>query len=252
MYMMYVDESGDPGMTGSPTRYFALSALVVHELRWRDALDHLAAFRSRMRTSFGLKLREEIHAAQFINKPGDLARIARTDRLAILRHLTDEIAAFDGFSVINVLVDKTRYELDQDILTIAWRALIQRFENTAGHRNFYGPSNADERGMIFPDGMPMAKITQLLRRMRRYNPVPSRFGPYRDLPLRRVIEDPVYRDSRHSSFIQAADLTAFLLYQYQEPNKFMRKSGAKNLLLRLQPVLCLAAAPGDPNGIVRL
>lgn len=31
MYFMYVDESGDPGMLVSPTRYFVLSGLVVHE-----------------------------------------------------------------------------------------------------------------------------------------------------------------------------------------------------------------------------
>jgi len=34
---MYVDESGDSGLPsdGSPTRYFCLSGLVVHELRWQ-------------------------------------------------------------------------------------------------------------------------------------------------------------------------------------------------------------------------
>jgi hypothetical protein len=45
MYMMYVDESGDPGMTGSPTRYFVLSGVVVHELGWRDYLEQLLDFR---------------------------------------------------------------------------------------------------------------------------------------------------------------------------------------------------------------
>jgi hypothetical protein len=30
MYFMYVDESGDPGLVGSPTRYFTLSGLVIH------------------------------------------------------------------------------------------------------------------------------------------------------------------------------------------------------------------------------
>ena len=29
---MYVDESGDVGLVGSPTRYFVLVGLVVHEL----------------------------------------------------------------------------------------------------------------------------------------------------------------------------------------------------------------------------
>ncbi len=45
MYLMYVDESGDIGLTGSPTRYFVLTGLVLHELRWRQTLDELIAFR---------------------------------------------------------------------------------------------------------------------------------------------------------------------------------------------------------------
>lgn len=33
MYLMYVDESGDSGLLGSPTRYFVVSGIVLHELR---------------------------------------------------------------------------------------------------------------------------------------------------------------------------------------------------------------------------
>jgi hypothetical protein len=86
MYFMYVDESGDPGMGNSPTQFFALSGLVLHELTWRTTLDRLVAFRRRMLEKFGLKLREEIHSAHFITKPGQLSRIKRNDRLSILRH----------------------------------------------------------------------------------------------------------------------------------------------------------------------
>jgi len=33
LYLLYVDESGDTGLTGSQSRYFILSGFVVHELR---------------------------------------------------------------------------------------------------------------------------------------------------------------------------------------------------------------------------
>ncbi|SDF02686.1 DUF3800 domain-containing protein [Sporolituus thermophilus] len=32
MYFLYVDESGDTGIVDSPTRYYVLAGLVVHEL----------------------------------------------------------------------------------------------------------------------------------------------------------------------------------------------------------------------------
>jgi hypothetical protein len=53
---MYVDESGDTGLrrSGSPTRYFALSGIVVHESRWRDFLEALIAFGKVLRNVYGL------------------------------------------------------------------------------------------------------------------------------------------------------------------------------------------------------
>lgn len=257
MYLMYVDESGDPGMTGSPTRYFALSGVVLHELAWRQILDKLITFRRGLRLRFGLKLVEEIHAAHFINSPGALVRIKRQDRLAILRHFADEIAAMPELNVISVVVDKHGKPATYRVFDAAWRALMQRFENTLVHRNFNGPANADDRGMVLPDPTDQKRLTRIVRTMHRYNPVPNQpqFGVgYRNLPIVRLIEDPSFRDSSDSYFIQVADLCAFLLYQSFAPNAYMRKKGGHNYFARLDPILCKVAAPRDParRGIVRL
>lgn len=250
---MYVDESGDVGMRRSPTDIFVLSGLVVHELRWRDYLQRLVAFRRRMRTAFGLKLREEVHASAMVNKPGPLARIKRNDRLAIMRMLADELASMQDCSVINVVIDKRGKPPGYDPFEHAWRALIQRFENTISRRNFPGPVNADERGMILPDRTDDKKLTQLVRRMRYFNPVPSRFLTVsRNLTLHLVIEDPHFVDSRHSFFIQAVDVVAYLLFQSIAPNPYMRKKGGAAYFARLDPVLCKVASTTDPQGIVRL
>jgi hypothetical protein len=90
--------------------------------------------------------------------------------------------------------------------------------------------------------------------MRRYNPVPNRVGAvgYRDLPLKKVIEDPWARDSADSFMIQLADLAAFLLYQYECPNAYMKKKGGRTYFHLLEPVLCKVASSSDPLGIVRL
>jgi hypothetical protein len=96
MYLMYVDESGDSGMDKSPTRYFVLSGIVVHENRWHETLNRLVAFRQRMRTQFGLQMREEIHAGPMLTRPTDLARIKRNDRLTIIRKHLDELDAVMG------------------------------------------------------------------------------------------------------------------------------------------------------------
>lgn len=167
MFLMYVDESGDSGLISSPTRYFVLSGVVVHELRWNEYLDRLISFRQRMKQKFGLLLREEIHSAHLINRPGDLVRIPRNDRLSIIRHLADEMASMTDMNVINVVVDKQGKAAGYDVVENAWRALVQRFSNTVSHRNFRGPANADERGLILPDMGNAKKVTHTIRKMRR-------------------------------------------------------------------------------------
>lgn len=254
---MYVDESGDCGLTNSPSRYFALSGLVIHELRWRSYLTQLVEFRRRMRTQHGLKLREEIHVSRFIGRaPGQLQRIRKHERLAIYRKLLDELATMPDISVVNVVVDKRNKPANYDVFENAWTALIQRFENTIQHHNFPGPQNADERGMILPDRTDDLKLTKMLRRMRYYNPVPGMqamgFSGYRNLQLAYIIGDPKFRQSHMSYYIQAVDACAFALYQYFQPNSFVRKKHAGKYLLRLDPVLCKVASRSDQHGIVRL
>jgi hypothetical protein len=255
MHLMYVDASGDPGLFNSPTRYFALTGIAVHELRWQQYLDQMIAFRQRMRSAFGLKLREEIHAAAMINSPGPLIRISRNDRLTILRMLADELAGMADISVLKVVVDKQGTGPPYDVFVMAWKALLQRFENTMSNHNFPGPSNPDERGMVSPDHTDDKKLVQLLRQMRKYNPVANqpRFGiGYRNLLIRLIVEDPSFRESHHSLYVQAADLAAFLLYQFVCPSTYVRKKSAQNYFKRLEPVLCRVASPRDPFGIVRL
>lgn len=104
MYLMYVDESGDCGIAGSRTRYFVLTGLVIHELRWQPYLNQLIDFRRRMKQQFGLSLREEIHASAFINRPGNLVSIKRNDRLTIIRSLADELSTMMDLNIINIVV----------------------------------------------------------------------------------------------------------------------------------------------------
>ncbi len=106
MFLMYVDESGDVGMTNSPTRYFVLVGLVLHELRWQQTRDELIAFRRDIKQRHGLKLREEIHASALISRPGALARIAKHARLEVLRRHADKLAAMPDLSLVCVVVDK--------------------------------------------------------------------------------------------------------------------------------------------------
>lgn len=252
MYLMYVDESGDTGLNQSPSNYFILSGLVIHELRWRDCLTRLYEFRKRIANSFDLRIHEEIRASRMMSRPGDLIKIKKNDRLTILRHFINEIAALPEVSIINVAVNKND-KAGQDIFELAWRALIQRFENTLSYKNFPGPRNPDDRGAIFPDEGETKKLKNLLRRMRHYNPVPYQASnDFRNLNVQYIIEDPNPRNSQDSFFIQAVDTIAYFLHQKIQPNLYIRQKGAHNYFDRFDNVLCKVASKTDKQGIVWL
>lgn len=255
MFLMYVDESGDIGLVNSPTRYFVLTGIVLHELRWTQYLEQLITFRKQLKADFGLRLREELHASALVNTPGTLARIPKYDRLKILRLYADQLASMSDLTVINIVVDKQAKTVGYDVFDWAWRTLIQRFQNTLSHHNFHGPRNADDRGLVVPDATDDKKLRTLMRKMRRFNPVPSQQhfgGGTRNLLLTSVVEDPYIKNSADSFFIQSADLVAYLLYQKLSPNKYMKSKSGNNYFDRLDPILCKVASSSDKQGIVYL
>jgi hypothetical protein len=151
LYLMYVDESGDTGTVNSPTNWFALSGLVLHELRWLKTLNALIDFRRYLRQKYGLKLREEVHATEFIHRPGDLARIPKHQRLLLLGEVLNFEAALSGVSILNVVVSKDNKPEGFQVFERAWTLLLQRFHNTIDYRNFPGPQNPEDKGIVFTD-----------------------------------------------------------------------------------------------------
>ncbi len=255
MYLMYVDESGDTGLDGSPTDHFVLTGFVVHEADWLDYLERLIAFRRRMGAAFGLPLRVELHASHLLTRPGALVSIAKNDRLNIIRAFAKEVARLAHARCICVHVDKTTKDPGYDVFERAWMVLIQHFSHSLAFGTLPRGTGIGEKGMVFPDDTDQVKLKRLLGRMRRHDPIPDQvqFGAgYRDLPIDRIIEYPSFRDSAESYFVQVADLIAFLLYQEIAPSAYMRKTGGRSSFGRLGPILMTQASSNDPRGIVRL
>lgn len=249
---MYVDESGDTGLKGSPTRYFALSGIVVHESRWRDFVETIVAFRKTLRKAYLLPVRAEIHASEFINKRAyDLDRHVR---LAILRNTLDELAKIDFISITNVVVQKAGKSEGYDVFTNAWRTLFQRFENTLVHGNFPGGFRRGH-GIVITDATAGRNLQLLVRKMAVFNYIPHdpRYGDgARNEPVTRIIEDPHGKDSADTYPIQMCDVVAYFLHQKFAPNAYIRRQRASSYFDRLDPVLNKHASRAHPQGIVCL
>lgn len=250
MYLMYVDESGDTGLTQSPTQYFALSGIVVHERQWRTFINRLIALRRTLKSVYNLPVRTEIHASEYLRHA--VHNLAKHDRLSILRNTIDELAKIPDISITNVIVDKRGKPAGYDVFQNAWGVLFQRFENTLFYGNFPGNFKEDY-GIVLTDATAGTKLSRMVRRMAVYNPIPSSYGSTaRNIPITKIIEDPHGKDSSASLPVQMADVCAYFLHQRFAPNSYIKRKGAHLYFDRLKPVLNTAASRSNALGIVQL
>lgn len=94
--------------------------------------------------------------------------------------------------------------------------------------------------------------------MGRFNPIPSRFGTwldtgqnYRNIPIDRIVEDPFFKKSDQSYFIQLVDFAAYALLRRERPIASKTKYGIDKIFNELSDILVREARPRDPNGIIR-
>ena len=111
--------------------------------------------------------------------------------------------------------------------------------------------------LIFDEGKE-AMITRAYRRLRVFNPVPSRYERWeegertRNIPVANVIGGPSFRSSDGDYLLQMADFIAHaLLKQEEEPVPRVEDLGIREAFAILDRALNRKASSQDPQGIVR-
>ena len=95
----------------------------------------------------------------------------------------------------------------------------------------------------------------MVRKMAVINYVPNdpRFGGgSRNIPIKKIIEDPHGKNSHETLPIQMCDVVAYFLLQRFKPNGYIKKQGATLYFDRLSPVLNKHASRYNSLGIVTL
>ncbi len=247
MFILYVDESGDPGVGKHCSPHYILSGLIVHQNDWDKFLGRLKTFRKSLKAKYGLNQRTEIHAAELIriNKQEEYRKLHKTARITILKEYATEIPRiFDTGRIINICMNKQDYTETGEIQKAAWQRMIQRFDT-------FLKKNSNEKGIIISDDTDSLMLMKLHRKMRVYNPIPSHFSGSYNAPTDNIVEDIFMRSSHHSYFIQTVDVVTHLLYRREFPKGSLRKYNLENLFLKLEPVLLKEASKHDEYGIVR-
>ncbi len=259
MYIAYYDESGDDGFPDYSSPLFVLTALYLEHQHWQQVFDTIVEFRREMKANFGLPIRVEMHARDFLlNKnPYCAFRIPDSQRVEIVGRFCGLIGSLD-LRIINVVIVKPRIRSkDYDVLDWALTFSVQRLENDLRHA-----PTPNEKFLMITDTGRVGKMRKTTRRLRRFNPIPSKIRPgtYRQVQITTMIEDPLPKDSKESYFIQLADLVSYVVYLHagsargvaSYPRRLqglVSGTTVQQWMDALKPSLNVDAARGDPYGI---
>jgi hypothetical protein len=276
-WIIYVDESYDASK-------FCLSALAIKHRLWRQCFNDVRSHRVDLKRNHGVLLRKEIHARDLVAGRGRLGpqEIGKWQRSRIFYGLLQLAGSFPEATLFNVCLDiKGR----RDPQLIAWDRLVNRIERTLVEfekkeavtrkaliqkiRDGVSESDADEverrlnvyapRAIFVSDEGHENEITKALRKMQVFNPIPSAYGAWAggkattNIRVERIIEDPFFKQSHRSYFLQLVDCIAFsLLKREVAPTGNVKKYRIDEMFDQTVAQICYRpAARQDPLGIVR-
>jgi hypothetical protein len=131
---------------------------------------------------------------------------------------------------------------------------VQRIENDLN-------TDPQNRFMVITDWGRVGKMRKTTRRVQRINFIPSKFGSTpRRQEIKKLIEDPLPKDSSESYFIQIADMAACIVSLYavvrygtgRFPARIpasVDEAKVRGWMETLIPVLNCKAASDDPFGV---
>jgi hypothetical protein len=240
MFLAYLDDSRDP-------QTCVVCALLVPADGWKSLFGAIKAFRSDLKASDGLFTRKEWHATEFVSGHGRIAdRVISKGRRAQI--FGDALSLLGGFKSSNVWL----------IAAVLPRKLeLRAYERVLNRINKTMETWSDTALMIWDQGKDK-EYRRLSRKMAVYNYIPSKYGQWaetgrltKNIPLDFILEDPIFKDSAESYFLQMVDFCAYALLRRESPLASKTKYGYDTVFAKVAPILFPGANTKDPEGIIR-
>lgn len=242
----YIDESYDQDR-------FAISALIIPTHTWRSNFERLQNYRKHLKSAHGIFTSKEFHATDFISGRGRIAPsiISKWHRSEIFKESMSVFSSLDGAEIINGIWSREDRSLNE-IHVHGFSRIQERLQRRAVAQ--------DSQMIVVADEGKEKELRKVARLSKIWNPVGSQYGhwedgsTYKNIPNERLIEDPFFKPSDQSYFLQAADFIAFALLKSEVPatrNVARYKLNAAFDLL--EPICVKKASAKDPRklGIVR-
>lgn len=243
MFIFYLDESYDSNV-------FVLTAMRLMSEKFRETFTRVKDFRRDLNKRYGLYVSKELHATEFVAGRGNYSpkALGKYQRVQIFGEVLAFVAALPDIEVFNVRIQVPSCPVDPHLR--AFERMLNRIQASL--------DDYKTEGLLILDEGKEGMLRRISRQMTAINWIPSKYGSWGDgsgkknITLDRLIEDPLFKASHNSYFLQLADTVAFsLLKREVAPTPRVTKYGLDKMFDVLKPVLCLKASASDPFGVVR-
>ena len=227
-YLVYLDDSFEKPFT-------TIAAIAVPVDQWLACFKQVQQWRRDLKASDDILISREFHATEFVAGRG------RLGPNIVTKHRRSQIF-ISAMHLLTQMPVKIFISCRSSNPKWAFDRLLTRVHKTVGL--------SGNKAVLIWDAGKESEITKTVRRLQVYNPIFTSYGANNN-PITNIIEDPVFKDSKQSYFIQLADFVAYALLRREQPLASKNKYGLQNAFNVLKPVLVLAAAPRDPYGVIR-
>lgn len=250
MYFCYIDESGDCGKFDSQnpdksgSKYFIISGIIVGANRWKLSLETFKSFRKKIAREAYLPYHIEFHCAELIDprKVKEFTQVKVADRWKLISEYASIIGQNGALMLLNVVIDKTKTKLEPgNFLTAAVTEIYQAFDEFLKAK--------EENGIVIFDRANEKHINTHVRKLLGTGASGEKIP---DVRIGWVIEDPIFRVSSDSIFIQSSDVVAYTLKEMEFPQGARKKFHADKIFLKNLKDKCFKSKNSDEFGIIRI
>lgn len=200
IYFVYIDESYDK-------THFCYSCLLSLAFKWNYIFREILKWRKSLKDKYNIPLEYELHATKFISGSGEPHQNRNKDFRA--KVFNESFKFFNKLPYSYIINGVTDNKMNHMAL---FDCLLNEIEKFLLKKNAYGVLICDEGNE--------KKLISMVRKKRKNNFISEKKSVN---PLKRIIEDPLFKPSTSSYFIQITDFIAFSFLRSQNPIHTTRK-----------------------------
>ena len=238
VYLVYIDESGDDKLG-------IFSALAISSDKWRSAFEIVKKFRKESNQTHGIYVTKELHAWKFISGRGQIAPklISKECRRQIFRTTLNMLSNIPDIHLFNVVYPPKK-------MGRGFERLLTRIDRTMREWK--------SLAILICDEGKEEDLIRIRRRMGNYNPIRSQCDSWengkstKNITIDSIIEDPFFKKSEQSYFIQSVDFCAYSLLCKESPADLPNRLHLQDTFKILSNITVKETNKKDPYGIIRV